>query len=219
MTHGACEVAAKGDLGAGKVVLRRVVDVDAGDIEGPGRFKVIDIGLDAVGVAAPVEIEVLRHKLVGAGVCADETALPRQVVGHQAALEFGKCCSEAGVDGAVYGGKVGPVIDAIAPVVESKFFVHRVQIGMLLPQSTAQTQPARSGRWCRRTSSRCRAGSRSPTGDPSHGRPARRSPLAQRRESAGLVMSMFWRRAVVAGPSGVIARTSGCSRASHVGTA
>ena len=113
--------------------MRWVVDIDARHIECSRCVKMIDRGLDTVGVAAPVEIEVLRQELVGPRVTADDSSLPCEIVGDESALELGKGGGQAGVDGAVDGGEIGPVIDAVAPVVEAKLLVHRGEIGVSLP--------------------------------------------------------------------------------------
>ena len=74
------KVATEGDLGAGELGFSGVVDVDAGDIQRTGGFEVVDAGLDAVGEAAPVEVEVLGEELIFACVGADQACLPREVI-------------------------------------------------------------------------------------------------------------------------------------------
>ena len=44
VAEGASQVAAKGDLGACKVILSGVVNINTGDIKSPGRCKLIYLG-------------------------------------------------------------------------------------------------------------------------------------------------------------------------------
>jgi hypothetical protein len=67
-----------------------MVDVDASHIECPRRRKMIDLRLDAIGVAAPVQIEVLGYELILPRMTVDAACLPSEIVGDQRALELGK---------------------------------------------------------------------------------------------------------------------------------
>ena len=85
--HRAGQIATEGDLRAGQVILRGMVDVDTRDIERTRRREVIDFRLDAVGVSAPIEIEVLGDELAGPRMTANQSRLPREILGDQACAE------------------------------------------------------------------------------------------------------------------------------------
>ena len=103
------------------MVLGRVVDVTAGDVEAFGHLGVVDVRLDAGGVAhREVVVEVVGHKLFRALVLPDDRRLPGEELGDQRPLELLKFRGEAAVDGAVDIGDVFPGVDPVAPVVEAE---------------------------------------------------------------------------------------------------
>src|SRR5580765_4309404 len=77
--HRTGDIPSQGDLCAGKVILRGMVDIDSGHVERLRGVKVIYLGLNAVRVAAPVEIKILRDELIGSRMFADERGLPGQI--------------------------------------------------------------------------------------------------------------------------------------------
>src|SRR5579872_2607124 len=125
--HGPGDVASEGDLSTSQVVLSGMIDVNPCNIHGADGFKVVDVRLDSVGVATPIQIKVLRQELVRAVVLANERCLPRKILGHQAALELGEGGGEAGVDGAVSGREVFPAIDSIAPIVQAEVVIQGIE--------------------------------------------------------------------------------------------
>ena len=70
------------------MILRGMVDIDAGYVEHACRREMIDPGLDAIGVSAPFEIEVLGYELILARMLANQRRLPRQILRHQASLKL-----------------------------------------------------------------------------------------------------------------------------------
>ena len=49
-----------------------MIDVDAGHIERARRVKMIYVGLNAVGIAPPIEIEILGQELIGPRMLANK---------------------------------------------------------------------------------------------------------------------------------------------------
>src|SRR5260370_1772854 len=109
------------------VVLGAVVWVVGGDVEGLRYLKLVD-------VAAHGTTEVLRNKLIGTAVFADERGLPVEVVGDPHLLPARPLQFVTSTDRAVAGGHVLPTVDVLAPVVETPGFVEVVAGAKLLLQ-------------------------------------------------------------------------------------
>ena len=133
-------VAAEGDLGARQFVLRRMIDVDTGDVERMRRVKMVHARLHAVGVAAPIEIEILRDELTRPVVTPYKVDLPGKVIRDEAALKRRESGIDARIDRAVCGREVFPVVDTVAPVIEPELVIELVEVG------EARTDPADEGR-------------------------------------------------------------------------
>ena len=117
------------DLLAGEGGLRRVVDVDAGDVHAGRSPEVVDGRLQPVGPARPpVEVEVVREELVLARVLADDGGLPGEELLDQGTAEPVERCGEGPVDRAPDVRELLPGVDAVGPVVQAVGTVHRVEV-------------------------------------------------------------------------------------------
>ena len=121
-------VAAKGDLRARERILAGVVDVHAGNRQALRRMEVIRVRLHAIGMAAPLVIQVVRDELVLPAVFVHDPRLPAEEPRHQAALEFFKRRAQAAVDRAAHVREVLPGVHAVAPVIQAEGAVHLAQI-------------------------------------------------------------------------------------------
>ena len=121
-------IAAESDLRPGQSVLRRVVNIHTGDGQRTRRMKMVDTGLHAIGMSAPVEIKILCHKLVVSAILSDDLCLPRKEPVHQSALVLLELRAQAAVDRPPHIGKILPRIDPVAPVIQTEFVIQRIQI-------------------------------------------------------------------------------------------
>ncbi len=74
----------------------------------------------------------MRDELALPRMIANQSRLPRKILGHQASLKLGEGRGDAGIDRAIHGWKVCPVIDPVAPVIEAELLVHGGEIGVAL---------------------------------------------------------------------------------------
>ncbi len=88
----------------------------------------VDLGLDAVGMTAPAQIEVLCNELMRFRMFADEFSLPSEKIGYEAALKLRESICNARIHCAVGRGKVLPAINAVAPIIKPPSLVESVEI-------------------------------------------------------------------------------------------
>ncbi|MNJ59635.1 hypothetical protein D3C77_553310 [compost metagenome] len=74
--RGAGHIAPERNFDPGQIILRRMVNIDPGNIESLRGREMIHIRLHPVGIAPPLEIKILGHELVRALVLIDERHLP-----------------------------------------------------------------------------------------------------------------------------------------------
>ncbi len=121
---GPCHIAAEGDLHAGQVLLRGVIDVGAGHRKGLCVLIHVGLAVEAIGVAPPGKVRVVGHELVGSSVLVHDAPLPRKEPGNQLSLIPLELRAEAPVDRAPDIRKVLPGIHPVAPVVKTEGPVH-----------------------------------------------------------------------------------------------
>ncbi len=116
--YGARQVAAEGDLHAGQLVLRRMINIRSHDRHGLPVLVHIRIRIQAVGITDPVKVRVVRDELILPQVRLDDAALPCEELCRKASLVCSEFCAEAPVDRAAHIRKVLPGVDPVAPVVQ-----------------------------------------------------------------------------------------------------
>ncbi|MNI34821.1 hypothetical protein D3C73_888210 [compost metagenome] len=126
-------IAAKGDLRSGQLVLRGMVNIHAGNIEGLCGGKVVDGWLHSVRIPPPFKIKVLRDELPRLLILVHQCRLPGQKIRHQPALETGELRPETAVNGAHHRREVLPAVDPVAPVVQPETAVDLFQCSEFLP--------------------------------------------------------------------------------------
>ena len=135
LLQGSCHIAAKGNLRPRQRILGRMINIHSGHSQRACRVEMVDAWLNAVRISPPLKIEILGHKLVFSAILPDDPCLPLQEAIHQGSLVFLKLCAQASVDRSPHIRKILPRVDPIAPVVQTKFMVHRIQVILkLLPQ-------------------------------------------------------------------------------------
>ena len=107
-----------------------MVDIHGCDGQTARGVQMIDLRLDAEGIAAPFQIEVLCDELILSSVFIDDGRLPCEILVYQRTAEFVKFRSQASIDRGAHVGEILPGADPVAPVIQSERAVHGVQIVM-----------------------------------------------------------------------------------------
>ena len=121
-------VPAIGNLRTGQLVLCRMINIHTCYRQRPRRMLVIHHRLYPVGIPSPVKIKVMRDKLVFPRILLHNIRLPLQIIIHQCSLELLEFRTETSIDRSAHIRKILPRIDPVAPVIQSKRLIHRVQI-------------------------------------------------------------------------------------------
>ena len=84
--------------------------------------------LYSVGISPPVKIEVMGDELIFPCILFHNIRLPLQIIIHQRSLKLLELRTKTSVNCSTHIRKIFPRIDPVAPVVQSKRLIHRIQI-------------------------------------------------------------------------------------------
>ena len=125
-------IPSEGDLRPGEVILAWMVNIHACHSQGLCRMEMIHIRLHPVGIAPPLEVEIVGDKLIFSLILLYNLCLPFQIFVYKASLKFFKLCPQASIDSSSHIREVFPGVNPVAPVVKAELPVHLVQVSLKL---------------------------------------------------------------------------------------
>ncbi|CDB78319.1 unknown [Blautia sp. CAG:237] len=135
------QITTKCDLCTTQVILGRMINIRSCHGQMFCTFKMVYIRLHAVGISSPLKIQIVGDKLVFSLIFRNNRCLPAQEFFHQTSLVFFKLCPQTSIDRTAHIRKIFPGIDAIAPVIQTEFMIHGIQIIMkFLPEIFHKTK-------------------------------------------------------------------------------
>ena len=129
--QGSGQIAAKGNLLSGQLVLAGMIDVTACNGHRLCRLKMIHIRLHPIGIALPGKVKIMGDKLVRPFILPDNLCLAFQEISNQLSLELLKLTAQAAVDGPRHTGEFLPGINPVAPVIQAEIMVKTLQIPLV----------------------------------------------------------------------------------------
>ena len=124
------QVSAKGNFCTGQMILGRMINICSCHSQVLCTFEMVHIRLHAVGITSPLKIQIVSDKLIFSLIFGNNRCLPAKEFFHQTSLVFFKLRTQTSIDRATHIRKIFPCIDAIAPVIQTEFVIHGVQIIM-----------------------------------------------------------------------------------------